>query len=503
MRTIRHHLDQAADEHPEKVFVIAPETGLALTYGALRAGARALTAHLLARGLRRGDTIGFMLPNGLQAASLLLGIMYGGFTVAPINLLSQGSLLSYVLEFSETRLVFVSACQKGALEAGLRGVQRAVEVVEVDADAEETFAAPAPAAELPEVAEADDALLMFTSGTTGRPKGVPLTHRNIVSGGLFTTEAHALTPDDRVLAVLPLYHINGQIVTMVSPLVSRGSVILPRKFSASTYWETAVREGATWLNFVPTIVSYLLAGKDPRAEGLDVSRLRFARSASAPLPPDLHRAFEARFGIGIIETMGMTETCAPCFTNPLDPAARKIGSPGQSFGNEAKVVDLEGRDVPDGTPGELLVRGENVTRGYLKNEEANAKSYYPGGWLRTGDLGYRDSDGFYFITGRLKELIIKGGENIAPREIDEALLRHPDVLEAAATGLPDPHYGQEILACVVLKDGAPATVEELLAFAREELGRFKAPKVLRIVPELPKGPSGKVQRLKLLEVTAT
>ncbi len=500
MRTIRHHLDQRAALQPDEIFALAPETGVSLSYGQLQASAQELARQLLARGLQRGDTVSFMLPNGLQSISLLLGVMYGGFIVSPVNLLSQGSLLKYVLDFSGTRAVFVSPCQRDALRVALRGIDRAIEVIEVDPDAPITFAAPAPAAALPEVTEADDALLMFTSGTTGQPKGVPLTQRNVVSGGIFTMAAHALTPADRVLAVLPLYHINGQIVTAVSPLVSGGSVIMPRKFSATNYWETAVAGGATWLNFVPTIVSYLLAGKDPRAEGLDVSRIRFARSASAPLPPELHRAFEERFGIGIIETMGMTETCAPCFTNPLDRAGRKIGSPGQAYGNEAKVVDLEGRPLPDGTPGELCVRGDNVTRGYLKNPEANAKSYYADGWLRTGDLGYRDADGFYFITGRLKELIIKGGENIAPREIDEALLKHPAVLEAAATGIPDLHYGQEILACVVLKEGAALDLEALRAFATAELGKFKTPKVLRIVAELPKGPSGKVQRLRLAEI---
>jgi long-chain acyl-CoA synthetase len=250
---------------------------------------------------------------------------------------------------------------------------------------------------------------------------------------------------------------------------------------------------------VPTIISYLLAGGDPRDEGVDISRIRFCRSASAPLPPEHHRAFEAKFGIGIIETMGLTETAAPCFTNPLDPARRKIGSPGPAFGNEAKIIDADGRPAAPGVPGEIMVRGANVMKGYYKAPEATAKALEPDGWLHTGDLGYMDADGFVFVTGRLKELIIKGGENIAPREIDEALLRHPAVLEAAAVGMPDVHYGQEILACVVLRPGARATAEDLLAFCRAELGPYKTPKVLRFLDDLPKGPSGKVQRLKLLE----
>ena len=192
---------------------------------------------------------------------------------------------------------------------------------------------------------------------------------------------------------------------------------------------------------VPTIIAYLLNGEDPRAagSGLSLDRVRFGRSASAPLPPELHRAFEEKFGVSVIETFGMTETAAPCFTNPLDPAKRKYGSPGRAFGNEAKVIDpATGQDLPPGVAGELMVRGDNVMKHYRKAPEATAKTLEPDGWLHTGDLGYRDEDGFYFVTGRLKELIIKGGENIAPREIDEALLRHPGVLEAAAVGVPDP-----------------------------------------------------------------
>jgi len=322
-----------------------------------------------------------------------------------------------------------------------------------------------------------------------------------VAGGEYTTAAHALTESDRVLCAMPLYHINGQIVTAVTPLVSGGSVVIPHKFSASNYWQLATLHECTWLNFVPTIVSYLLNGPDPRDQGMSLARLRFARSASAPLPPELHRAFEQKFGIGIIETMGMTETAAPCFTNPLEPAARKIGSPGQAYGNEAKVVDFEGRDVPDSTPGEICIRGDNVLAGYYKNPEATEKSFYPGGWLRSGDLGYRDPDGFYYITGRLKELIIKGGENIAPREIDEALMKHPAVLEAAAVGIPDAHYGRRSwrawssspVACARRRSCTPCAAG---------IGQVQDSKVLRFVEDLPRGPSGKVQRLKLIELAS-
>ena len=225
---------------------------------------------------------------------------------------------------------------------------------------------------------------------------------------------------DRVAAVLPLYHINAFAVTMLAPLAHGGSLVMPPKFSAAGFWEMATRHGCTWLNVVPTIISYLLEGEAPARELLP--RIRFCRSASAALPPEHHRAFEAKFGIGIVETMGLTETVAPAFSNPIEPQLRKIGSVGRASGCEARVVDAAGAPLADGTVGEIVIRGPQVTPGYYKNAEATAAAFFPGQWLRTGDLGYRDDDGFFFVTGRIKELIIKGGENIAPREIDEALV---------------------------------------------------------------------------------
>jgi acyl-CoA synthetase (AMP-forming)/AMP-acid ligase II len=500
MRTIRDYIDLHAESQPNKAYLIAPETGVQMSYGQLKSEAEKLTRFLLKLGLRKGDKVALMLHNGYQTARLLLGVMYGGFVVAPINLLAQRSQLEYVLDHSDAQIVFAEEENLEKLNAALAKVTRPVRVFMIDVDSVSIFdESVIPDVSLPTIHEDDDALLMYTSGTTGLPKGVVLTQMSVTSGGLYTSQAHELTEEDRVLCVLPLYHINGQIVTTVAPLIHGGSVVMPHRFSVSNYWDLVSQHRCTWINFVPTIVAYLLNGPAPKNA---VKHVRFARSASAPLPPSLHKQFEEKFGIGIIETFGMTETAAPCFTNPLDPGKRKYGSPGTAFGNEAKIISPEtGETLPPSQPGEIMVRGDNVMKGYYKAAEITAKTLQLDGWLHTGDLGYMDEDGFVFVTGRLKELIIKGGENIAPREIDEALLKHPAVLEAAAVGIPDQNYGQEIMACVVLKPEIDCSERELLEFCRAELGHYKAPKIIKFVESLPKGPSGKVQRLKLLEIT--
>ena len=502
MRTIRHYVDLRAREQPDAPYLIAPETGRTLTYRALQHGSRDLERYLRSLGLVKGDKVALMLHNSFQTARLFIGVMYAGFVVAPLNLLSQISQLAYVLEHSNARAVFTSEELAPRVEEALGQVSREVRVVVIDPDAAEIFDRSAlPDLHPLEVRDEDEALLMYTSGTTGKPKGCLHTHRSVCAGGEYTGAAHRLGADDRVLCALPLYHINGQIVTAVAPLVHGGSVVMPHRFSVTEYWRLVAEHRCTWINVVPTIIAYLLNAPDPRKAGLDISTVRFCRSASAPLPPEQHRAFEARFGISVIETFGMTETNAPCFTNPYDLAKRKIGSPGAAFGNEAKVIDTEtGRTQPPGMSGEIMVRGDNVMKCYYKDPETTAKTLEPDGWLHTGDVGYMDEDGFVFVTGRIKELIIKGGENIAPREVDEALLKHPAVLEAAAVGIPDQYYGQEIMACVVLKPGCACSADELLDFSRDELGRYKTPKVIKFVEQLPKGPSGKVQRLKLLEI---
>ncbi|TMG92972.1 MAG: long-chain fatty acid--CoA ligase [Betaproteobacteria bacterium] len=499
MRTFRDAIDTHAAAGPDAPCVLAPEPNAVLTYGDLARVGAELGAYLAHEGIPPGSVVSFMLPNGVAAASIFLGAMYAGYIVSPINLLAQDAQLEYTLAHSGTRLIFAAPEFVGRLRALLRRSDNPAPVYPTDPDRVELpRQAPAP---LAAVDPQTPAMLMYTSGTTGEPKGVALSHWNMVCAGRAVVEAQAMTSADRVLSSLPLYHINGQCIATVSPVVSGGSIVMPHRFSVSQWWTLVERYRPTWLNMVPTIIAYLLNGADLTSAQVAACRaIRFGRSASAPLPLEQHRAFEARFGISVIEAMGLTETASVAFANPLEPSRRKYGSAGQPLGVEARIVAADGTVLGTGKQGEIELRGDTVMIGYYRNAELTAQAVSPDGWLATGDLGYRDNEGFYFITGRRKELIIKGGENIAPREIDEALLRHPAVLEAAAVGIPDPNYGQDILACIVLKPGACCDEAELRAHCLAQLGRYKTPRLLRFVAALPKGPSGKVQRLRLLEM---
>ena len=496
-------IERQAAARPQAVYALATETGRALSYGELAAGSRRIGALLQRLGVGCGDTVSLVMPNGLMTLRLLLGAMWAGRCVNPVNLLSQPEQMRYVLGHSDCKLVIASPDWADRVRPLLEGLGRPVGLLVADPDDlrledESDDDADRPGDVHTAPLGSTTALLMYTSGTTGVPKGVMLTQANLTANACSIAAEHALTPADLVLGVLPLYHINAFAVTMLAPLASGGSVAMAPKFSAARFWAQAIDSGATWINVVPTIVSYLLEGEAPPREA--IAKIRFCRSASAALPPDHLRGFERKFGIGVIETMGLTETVAPAFSNPLDPARRKLGAVGLASGCEARVVDASLQPVPDGVTGEVVIRGPNVMSGYYKNPTATAASFTADGWLRTGDLGHRDRDGFFFITGRIKELIIKGGENIAPREIDEVLLRHPQVLDAAVVGIPDVHYGQEILACIVLREGMSADEPGLQAFCEQHLGRYKTPRRFLFVADLPRGPSGKVQRLKLAEL---
>ena len=495
--SVRDWLDRRAAETPDAVSHLFADERSSLTWAALREEAAEIAARLSGLGVAKGESVALCLPNGRAGVTCLFGALYGGFRATPLNLAAGAAAMGYAIGHSEARFAFVGAAQAGLFADALAETEarptviRAGEGIGWSSDARGALA---------EVGADDHALLMYTSGTTGRPKGVVHSQSSLLAGGWTVTLAHELTPDDRALMVLPFFHINGLCVTLMGPLVSGGSVAVAERFSLSRFWGWCAEHHPTWFSVVPTIISHLLHGREtPVADW--VARLRFARSASAPLPVETQRAFEDRFGLPIVETMGLTETAAQMLSNPLPPGVRKIGSPGIAIGNETEIL-IDGAVAPRGTSGEIAVRGPNVMREYLRNPEETAKTILPGGWLLTGDLGHMDTDGYVFVTGRRKELIIKGGENIAPREIDEALYAHPDVVEAAAFAVACPNYGQRVEAAVKLAGASRADEAALIALCCEKLGPFKAPDRVHIMVDLPKGPSGKIQRLKLADALA-
>lgn len=487
--TVRDWLDERAGTAGDQDAYLFFDGGRALTWSDLHSNAQRLAGQLTEQGLQKGASVAILQPNGRNAIECLFGVLYGGFRATVINLVAGDEAIGYALDHCEASIALVGDAQNDLFErVRPKGLTRFCPTPD------------AAAATLHPLTANDDALLMYTSGTTGRPKGVIHSHASLLAGGWTPTVAHRLTPDDRGMCVLAIYHINGLCVTVISTLVSGGSLAVAEKFSTSRFWDQCDEAKVTWFSVVPTIISHLLHS-DITPSRETQARLRFGRSASSALAPDVQNAFETRFGVPIIETMGLTETAAQILSNPLPPGIRKIGSPGKPYGNKACILSAELKPLPPDTEGEIAVRGPNVMRGYFKNPDATRETFTTDGWLRTGDLGRMDEDGYFFVTGRLKELIIKGGENIAPREIDEALYSHPDVIEAAAFARPCNTYGERVEAAVKLRTGSKVGPDQLIEICVKLLGAFKSPDNIHVLDNLPKGPSGKIQRIQLPDLT--
>jgi acyl-CoA synthetase (AMP-forming)/AMP-acid ligase II len=327
---------------------------------------------------------------------------------------------------------------------------------------------------------------------------VQLSHRNLLASARNVAESYRLTENDVTLCVMPLFHVHGLVASVMATLHSGGTIIVPQRFSASGFWPLVQQYRPTWYTAVPTIHTILLNTADEFLQG-PPPRFRFVRSCSSALAPATQEQFESRFGVAVLQAYGMTEAAHQVATNPPPPAERKEGSVGLPTGLEVTVLDDVGNELARGEVGEIAIRGRNVTKGYLRNPEAT-EAAFTNGWFRTGDRGTIDADGYVFLHGRIKELINRGGEKITPMEIDEVLLRHPAVAEAVAVGVPHDIYGEEVEAVVALKAGQTATAEELMAFTAEHLARFKVPKAIRFVPQIPRGATGKIQRRRLLEL---
>ncbi len=500
---LRALIDHYATLSPTANFVSFPESNQKLNYQELQQQLQRYCTYFQGMGIQAGDTLSFMLGNGPAALKLFLAGLYYGCVCSPLNPAAGQEQINYVIDHSDSRWIFCSDLYLSQVKIANETLDRSITIIETDCDNGPLWSIDeTDTLDLSPINSSDAGLLMYTSGTTGQPKGVILSHLNLLAGGMNTAIAHQLAADDRALCVLPLCHINAQCVTVMAPLVSGGSLVMPHSFSRSAFWPIVTQHQVTWFSVVPTIISYLMHSEEVfDSEDLKstLTKVKFGRSASAALPPALHAGFEEKFGIPIIETMGLTETSAQILANPMSPLKGKYGSPGIPFGTQIKVIDSKGKTLACDTEGELLVRGACVMSHYYKNPQATSQAKDTENWLHTGDLAKIDSDGFVFITGRLKELIIKGGENIAPREIDDVLYSHPNVIEAGALGIDDQHYGQEVIACVVVDDPLKVSESSLQEFCRTRLGKIKTPRNIYFLDDLPKGPSGKIQRLKLLK----
>ncbi len=466
--------------------------GPEVSYGELRGQVEAVTAALRAGGVQAGEPVGIVLGNNLEYLVAFLATTWARAIAAPLNPGYKVEEFRFYLEDAGARAIILAPGEHPAREAA-RQLQIAVWECGLDERGRtyvrrETGTA-APNLDRSAPQPDDVALFLHTSGTTSRPKGVPLTHGNLRTSIGNIARTYQLTPRDRSLVVMPLFHVHGLIGATLSTLHTGGAVIVPAKFSAGAFWPAAARYGATWYSAVPTIHQILLG----RAEQDDAPRggLRFIRSCSAALAPAVFQQMEERFGAPVLEAYGMTEASHQMASNPLPPAPRKPGSVGRGTGVEVVILDEQGRVLPPGTPGEVSIRGNNVMHGYLNNPDANAAAF-SSGYFRTGDRGVLDADGYLTLTGRIKELINRGGEKISPLEVDAALLEHPAVAEAVSFAVPDPKYGEEVHAAVVLKGAA--TPAELQAHCLRRLADFKAPKVIHITTAVPRTATGKIQR---------
>jgi acyl-CoA synthetase (AMP-forming)/AMP-acid ligase II/acetyltransferase-like isoleucine patch superfamily enzyme/acyl carrier protein len=502
--TIGELLEYQASTHGNEVAIAAPGRR-PMTYGRLFHEVERTADALRAFGVQRNDRVAMVLPNGPEMAVGFAAVAAAA-TSAPLNPAYRESEFEFYLSDIGAKALLISAGMDSPAREVARKLNVAIIEVGVAADAEagvlDLVGSRQHASGGRDLAQADDvALVLHTSGTTARPKIVPLTHRNVCSSGHHIFQTLGLTAHDRCLNVMPLFHIHGLIGALLSSLTAGGSVACAPAFDAQKFFAWMDSCEPTWYTAVPTIHQAVLAQAAKHRDVIARRPLRFIRSSSASLPPTVMGELEIVFGTQVIEAYGMTEASHQMTSNPLAPLPRKPGSVGVASGPDVAVVDDTGNFLSAGQTGEVVIRGRNVMGGYQNNPKANETAYVHG-WFRTGDQGRFDEDGYLFLTGRLKEIINRGGEKISPREIDEVLLQHPSVGQAVAFAVPHPTLGEDVAAAVVLNANTTATEAEIREFAAATLAGFKVPQQIVIVDQIPKGPTGKVQRIGLAEKLA-
>ncbi|HEY2577172.1 MAG TPA: AMP-binding protein [Streptosporangiaceae bacterium] len=476
---------------PGAAAFVVPDDGQVLTYAQVADGVDTLARRLAGAGVSRGDKVAFSLPNGPDVILLLLAIAALGAAAAPLNPAYTEPEFTFFLTDIGPRLFLIPAGRLPDAAAAASATGTTVVTVEPAASGPPALNAAGTAAGSFEPGGPDDiAVILHTSGTTSRPKQVPLRQRNLMASAGTIARHYQLGPADVSFCVMPLFHIHGIVASSFAALRGGGTVVVPRRFTPHRFWPQAREHGATWLSAGPTLHTMIL---DRAGDGGPLATLRFTRSCSSALSPALLARAEGVYRVPMLEAYGMTEASHQMTANPLPPAARLPGSVGVATGTEMAVTDSAGTFLPEGSTGEVVSRGPGVMSGYLNNPGATAEAFY-GDWFRTGDLG-SVSDGYLTLLGRIKEMIIRGGENISPAEIEQVLLSHPAVADAVCFGVPDDKYGELVAAAVTL--GADAEPSALIDHCRGQLAAFKVPVRVDVLAEIPRTPTGKVQRRRV------
>lgn len=489
---------------PSRPAFIVPEDDLVLTYAQAAARIETLAGRLAGIGVRRGDRVALTLPNGPDFVLLLLAVTALGAAAAPLNPGYTQAEFGFFLADIAPRVFLIPAGRPAAAAAAAAAARTPLIAVQAaGSGAPPQLRPPGPAAtrrpseqrSFEPGGPGDVAVVLHTSGTTSRPKQVPLRQCNLMASARAIAAHYRLGPADVSFCVMPLFHVHGLVASALAALSAGGAVIAPRRFAPRRFWPQAREHGASWLSAGPTLHRMIL----DRADDAGPPRtLRFARSCSSALSPALAERAERGYRAPVLEAYGMTEASHQMTSNPLPPARRVPGSVGVPAGAEIAVIGPGGGFLPDGSAGEVVIRGPGVMSGYANNPAATAEAF-TAGWFRTGDLGLL-RDGYLYLHGRLKEMIIRGGENIAPAEIEEALLSHPAVRDAVCFGVADDRYGELVAAAVTLQRDAEAS--ELIGHCRERLAAFKVPARIDVLPEIPRTPTGKPQRRRAAEAVA-
>ena len=501
---IRELLETRVEQTPDKDFLIVESGDCVFTYREFDDEVNRAASMLVGLGVARGDRVSLLLTNRAEYLIAYFACFKIGAWAGPVNALLKPREIAFVIGDSEAGTVITEPNLLANLDDARAQAKSLRHVVVVGGDDKWTVIGndgrvnPEPRTLSPELNAADEAVIIYTSGTTGKPKGVLLTHGNLLSNAQQIAEWLRLTPDDRALIVMPLFHVNALMTTAMAALWAGASIVLAPRFRASRFWETIARFGVSYFGSVATMLS-MLNHKYPEGlpAGLDLSRFRFALCGSAPVPVKVLKTFESLFKFPVIEGYGLSESTCRATFNPID--GPRPGSVGKAIGNEVRILDENDRELAPHQVGEIVLRGPNVMKGYFRNEAATSDAFRSG-WFHTGDLGYRDEDEFFYVVDRKSDMIIRAGENIYPREIDEVLYQHPKVKDAATVGVPHELYGEEVKSFVVLREGEETTEEEIIEFCRERLADFKCPASIELIDDIPKGPTGKLLKRELIRV---